>query len=125
MEILNQVLQPILLISLPVLVVAVMSWLIKSWQEKSASLNQKQLNTMRWIVSLGIWAAEQAWMAGNIKKEEREGFVLNFAQSLAYKYKLNVNVQEVIVFIKAAVAEEFNKGKIVIPGLPGPVGPGK
>ena len=120
MEILNRVLQPVLLIVLPVLVVAILIWLAKVWQIKRGELSLQQLTTIRWLVSFGVWAAEQAWQAGDIPKGKREQFVIDFVQAQADKYHVHVDVAQIVVFIKAAVAEEFNKGRIVVPSLPAP-----
>lgn len=114
LEIVNQVLQPILLILLPVVAGAATAWLLKAWQVKRLELNQQQFSTLTWLVSTGIWAAEQAYKSGLIPKNFREDYVVEFVQSMAKKYHISIDAQELLRFIKAAVGEEFNKNRIVV-----------
>lgn len=109
LEFLNGLLQPILLVVLPPIAVAITAWAIRYWQTKKLELNQNQYVLLRWIVSCGMWAAEQAFAANQITKERRETYVIEFVQRKASEYGLKVNVYDIYVMIKAAVGEELNK----------------
>lgn len=107
------------LAAIPILVAALLIWLSREWQIKSQQLNKQQYDLLRWVVSTGIWAAEQAWQAGEIDKSNRGKYVVDYCQRLAIKYHIPVDVAELSVLIQAAVAQEFNSGKIVVPKIPG------
>jgi hypothetical protein len=117
-ETLSGLLQPVLVIVLPVLAAVVVAWAIRMCQTKKADLSERQYLLLRWLVSAGVWAAEQAFEAGQIPKESRERKVLEFVQSMANKYKIPVDVPEIYFLIRAAVGEELNKAKLVKPTVP-------
>jgi hypothetical protein len=113
MELLNQIAQPVLLIVLPALAIALTSWAYKAYQVERAKLNEKQLTLLDRIIETGIWAAEQAYKAGIIPKEARLQYVIKFAQTYCDNHHIAVNVEELAVRIHAAVGKSLNAQKIL------------
>ena len=118
LEITNNVLQPILEIVLPFLATACIAWLMKAWQAKRAELDAKQYSTLTWLIETGVWAAEQAYASGKLPKELREDYVIKFIQAEADRYHLVVDVAQIMVHIKAAVAKELNQGRLITSANP-------
>jgi len=113
LELVNKVLQPVLWTVLPVLVVFVIAYLKKLRDVEQAKLSEKQIGILDWLISTGIWAAEQAYKSGLIPKELREDYVIKFIQAEADKHHLVIDVEMLAIRIKAAVAREFNRDRLL------------
>lgn len=112
LDVLASLLQPVLAVVLPVLVPVLLAYARAYWDSKRQNLSERQYTLLRWFVSAGVWAAEQAMAKGEISREQRERYVLDFVQQMADQYKIPVDVKALYVLIRAAVGEELNKNRI-------------
>jgi len=113
LEFANKVLQPVLLLVMPVLVCFAIAWVRKLLQVEQAKLSERQLYLLDCLISTGIWAAEQACKSGVIDAEYREDYVIQFIQGEANRYHLVIDVGQLAYRIKAAVGRQLNQDKLL------------
>jgi hypothetical protein len=109
----SQFLQIALLLMLLVLAVGSILLTLQTWQGKRVQTNERQHGILMYLIETGVWAAEQAYKSGIIPKEYREEYVIRFLQGEANKYHLSIDVEQIVVYIKAAVAQQLNQDKLV------------
>lgn len=116
MDFLTALLQHQLEIVTTIVATALTAYLIKAWQEKAASLSKDQWVFLNWIISTAVWSAEQAWRMGLIDKNFRLEYAVELVQKEINARGLpGIKVEEIMVKINTAVAQELNKAKIVAP----------
>jgi hypothetical protein len=109
----NNMLEQILL-ALQVVLLLELLWLLKQLWANSGmpQFAEKENGFLLWLVEQGVWAAEQAWKSGIIQKELREAYVIRFIESMATKYNIKIDEQQILIFIKAVVARVLNRDKL-------------
>lgn len=112
-EFVSEVLQTLILASIPVLIPILISMAIAYWRKVSAEIQEKAPVTyqaLRIVASIAVQAAEQLAMAGVI--QEKKQYAIEQVKLLLEQQGIKMDIESISVAIEAAVLEEFNRHKL-------------
>jgi hypothetical protein len=112
LQFVSSLLQAVLLAILPVLAGALVNWAIKAAKLKASELDQQTLNTLTWLASTAVRAAEQANLAGYIK--DKKSFAMEYVETWLSGHGIQLDALVLSTAIEAAVMEEFGKAKLAL-----------
>jgi hypothetical protein len=98
---------------IPVLVAAVVAWIVRKVQEIKAA-RPDIVDKLEWVIPLFVAAAEQAKASGFI--HDKKAYALEIAQKYLDERGWKIDLDILDALIESAVYEEFNKSKLQAAG---------
>jgi hypothetical protein len=105
----SALMQSVLLAVLPVAAGAAVNWLLKAAKVEAGKLDTQTLQTLTWLASIAVKAAEQSNMNGWL--DDKKAYAVEICQGWLKARGISLDVATIEAAIEAAVMEEFNKNK--------------